>query len=115
MAKEKAMNYTPEQTAELVAAYTAVKDFEGQSDVIATFAETFGKSVASVRQKLVREGVYQKREYLTKQGEKPESKEDIVSDIAKLIDSTDEMAESLAKANKGILVKIREALSQNKE
>lgn len=115
MAKEKAMNYTPEQTAELVAAYTNATDFESKSGVIAAFAESFGKSVASVRQKLVREGVYEKKEYLTKQGAKPESKESLSAEIAELLETTEEAAESLTKANKKILVLIRDALAVNRE
>lgn len=45
-------NYTPELTAAIVADYEAGKDVE-------SIAEAIGKSVRSVRSKLVREGVYQ--------------------------------------------------------
>lgn len=44
-------NYTPELTAQIV------EDYEGGKDV-ETIAEDIGKSVRSVRSKLVREGVY---------------------------------------------------------
>lgn len=44
-------NYTPELTAQIV------EDYEGGKDVEA-IAEAIGKSVRSVRSKLVREGVY---------------------------------------------------------
>ena len=44
-------NYTPELTAAIVADYEAGKDVE-------SIAEAIGKSVRSVRSKLVREGVY---------------------------------------------------------
>lgn len=47
-----AANYTPELTAQITKAYT-----EGAS--IEAIAEEIGKSVRSVRSKLVREGVYQ--------------------------------------------------------
>ena len=45
------VNYTPEMTAGIVSAYQAGTD-------VAEIADTVGKSVRSVRSKLVREGVY---------------------------------------------------------
>ena len=51
MADVKKVNYTPELTGEIVSAYQA-----GTS--VDEIAETIGKSVRSVRSKLVREGVY---------------------------------------------------------
>lgn len=48
------VTYTPEQTVELVAAYTAAPSAE----TVATFAEKFGKTVKSIVAKLAREGVY---------------------------------------------------------
>lgn len=107
----KAVNYTPEQTRELVSAYEAAETNEARGEVVAAFSETLGKSVASIRQKLVREGVYQKKEYVSKNGAKPEAKEAIVDAIAKSLGVEAEVADSLAKANKTILLKIREALS----
>ncbi len=50
-ATAKTPNYTPELTAQIVQDYEAGKDVE-------TIAEAIGKSVRSVRSKLVREGVY---------------------------------------------------------
>ena len=95
----KAPNYTPEMTKEIVAAYEAAEGYDARAEVIANMAEKFGKSLASVRQKLTREGVYQKKEYATKAGGKPESKAAIVSDIADSLGVTDEQAGSLEKAN----------------
>ena len=58
MAK-KAPNYSPELTDAIVAAYQAGKPVEDIADAI-------GKSVRSVRSKLVREGVYVAQEKPTK-------------------------------------------------
>ena len=65
---EKAINYTPEQTAQIVAEYKAGTSVE-------SLAEALGKSVRSIVAKLSREGVYQKKEYATKTGEPVISKE----------------------------------------
>lgn len=54
----KIVNYTPEQTTELVSAYKA----EPTPETVETFAEKFGKTVKSVVAKLSREGVYVKAE-----------------------------------------------------
>lgn len=51
MAATKTANYTPELTQAIVADYESGKD-------VAEIAEAIGKSVRSVRSKLVREGVY---------------------------------------------------------
>jgi len=53
VAKEKVPNYTPEQTAQIVADYAA-----GQGKSVQEIAEALNKSVRSVIGKLVREGVY---------------------------------------------------------
>jgi hypothetical protein len=107
MAKEKTLNYTPEMESEIRAALSADVD---QKAAIVELAEMLGKSVASVRQKAVRMGLYRKSEYVSKTGDKPESKESISGEIAELLGVNAETAESLAKANKGILVQVRDAL-----
>jgi len=107
MSKEKTLNYTPEMESEIRAALAADVD---QKAAIVELAEMFGKSVASVRQKAVRMGLYRKAEYVGKTGEKPESKEAISAEIAGLLSVNVEQAESLAKANKAILLKVRDAL-----
>lgn len=58
-ATAKTPNYTPELTAQIVQDYEAGKDVE-------SIAEAIGKSVRSVRSKLVREGVYVAAEKPTK-------------------------------------------------
>ena len=59
MAATAKVNYTPAQTAQMIADYQA-----GQS--VESIAESMGKAVRSVRSKLVREGVYVAAEKATK-------------------------------------------------
>ena len=68
------VNYTPEMTAGIVSAYQAGTD-------VAEIADTVGKSVRSVRSKLVREGVYVAQpKKVTRKVEGP-SKKEILRDL----------------------------------
>ena len=55
MAEARKINYSPELTGQIVSAYQA-------GTAVEEIAETIGKSVRSVRSKLVREGVYVAKE-----------------------------------------------------
>jgi len=94
--------YSPEQTVQLVAAYKAAPTAE----TVAVFAEKFGKTVKSVVAKLSREGVYQKKEYVTKTGEKVVKKDELANEFQQVFDLTESEADSLTKANKTALAKI---------
>lgn len=96
---EKAVNYTPEMTQELVSAYQA-----GTST--ADLAEKFGKTVRSIVAKLSREGVYQKKEYKTKSGEAVVKKNELADKLTDMFLLTEAEADSLTKANKSALMKI---------
>lgn len=102
MSNEKQVNYTVEQTAELVEAYNT----QPTAETVAAFAEKFGKSVKSVVAKLSREGVYKRKEYVTKKGEKPVSKEELVAEIAGMLNVSAEALVGLEKANKSTLTLI---------
>ena len=107
MAQEKVVNYTPEQTLKLVQDY--------QSGVtVETLAETLGKSVRSIVAKLSREGVYKKKEYVSKNGEKPVKKDAHADAIGAILRLSEPEIESLTKANKTALRKIFEALANSK-
>lgn len=93
------VNYTAEQTAALLADYTA-----GVS--VADLAAAFGKTTRSIVAKLSREGVYKKKEYVTKTGEAVIKKDALADKMAKVFDLTEAEADSLTKANKTALVKI---------
>ena len=94
--------YTVEQTLELVEAYKALPTQE----TVTAFAEKFGKTVKSVIAKLSREGVYQKKEYVSKAGTKPVKKEELATELIEAFGLSDAEADSLAKANKTALLKI---------
>ena len=98
--------YTTEQTAALVEAYRAAPTAE----TVASFAETFGKSVKSIVAKLSREGVYQKKVYTTKAGAAPVRKEALADELQAVFNLSEAEADSLAKANKTALLKILAAV-----
>lgn len=104
---EKALNYTPEQTAKLVADYTAGVSVE-------SLAQALGKSVRSIVAKLSREGVYKKKEYKTKTGEAVVKKDAHADAIGAILGLPENDVESLTKANKAALKAIFEALANSK-
>jgi len=103
----KKVNYTEGQTLQLVSAYESETTDEGREDVVKEMAENLGKTVRSVRQKLVREGVYVKKENKTKAGTSIERKATIVTDIAETLGIESSVIESLEKATKPTLELIR--------
>lgn len=103
----KAVNYTPEMESRIA---EVLKSDVDQKSAIAELAAEFGKTVASVRAKASRMGLYRKVERTRKDGTKAESKGDLANEIASLLGVNVEVAESLANANRPILVKVRDAL-----
>lgn len=103
----KAVNYTPEQTAAIVADYQAGVTVE-------TIAQNVGKSVRSIVAKLSREGVYQKKVYTSKTGETVQKKDAVADAIGAVLRLTEPEIESLTKANKTALAKIFAALANSK-
>jgi hypothetical protein len=101
--EKKAQNYTPEQTAQLVADYQS-------GFTVEQLAQNLGKSVRSVVAKLSREGVYQAKSYVSKTGEKPIKKDVVADQIAAILLLTEAETESLTKANKTALAKILAAV-----
>lgn len=105
---EKAVNYTPEQTAVLVSRYVDEKVS------VESLATEFGKSVRSIVAKLSREGVYQKKQYVTKTGEKAVKKDAHADAIGAILRLPENDIESLTKANKSALKAIFDALANSK-
>lgn len=97
--------YTVEQTVELVEAYKVTPTVE----TVEAFAVKFGKTAKSVIAKLSREGVYQKKEYVSKTGTKPVKKDEVATGLQMLFNLTESEADSLTKANKTALIKILNA------
>jgi len=96
---EKTVNYTPEQTASMLESYAGGVTVE-------KIAENLGKTVRSVVAKLSREGVYRKKEYVTKTGETPVAKEILADQVGALVGLSEGEIDSLTKANKTALMKI---------
>ena len=102
----KPVNYTAEQTAEMVSAYTA----NPSKETVETLAVTMGKTVRSIVAKLSREKVYIKPEYKTKSGESVVKKDSLIDNLSKLVEMTEAEQSSFAHVNKTALVKLIAAL-----
>jgi hypothetical protein len=94
MMTDKPVNYTPEQTAQLVVLY---KD----GTTVETLAQMFGKTTRSVVAKLSREGVYQAKSKTS--GVARVKKAELVDRIATLCGAAPESFDSLEKANHEVL------------
>jgi response regulator RpfG family c-di-GMP phosphodiesterase len=106
----KPVNYTAEQSAEIVSRYVAAPTAE----TVEALATEFGKTVRSIVAKLSREKVYVKKEYTTKTGEKVQKKDETADAIGAVLKLTEAEIDSLTKANKTALVKIFAALANSK-
>lgn len=107
MAATKVVNYTPEQTKQIVEDYTS-------GVAVEQIAEAMGKSTRSIVAKLSREGVYKKKEYVSKTGEKPVKKDVHADAIGAILGLPENDVDSLTKANKSALKAIFEALANSK-
>jgi hypothetical protein len=74
MAEARKVNYSPELTGQIVSAYQA-------GTAVEEIAETIGKSVRSVRSKLVREGVYVAKEKVATRKVEGPTKKEILRDL----------------------------------
>lgn len=101
MATEKIVQYTPEQTQQLVEAYQA-------GEAVEAIAFTLGKSVRSVIAKLSREGIYKPK---AKAGAaKGVTKAQLIDLLAARLGVPSEQLESLEKATKEALEAVVQAL-----
>jgi len=97
------MKYTAEQTAELLHHHNLGEDPEA-------LGARFGVPKRSVIAKLSQLGVYHRKPYLTKRGETPVSKEQLVSRLAELLGVELDRLESLEKCNKSVLMLLENSL-----
>jgi hypothetical protein len=104
---EKAVNYTAEQTAKIIADYQAGVKVED-------IASAMGKTVRSIVAKLSREKVYVAKQYVSKTGEKPVKKDVTADAIGAILRLSENDIESLTKANKSALKAIFDALANSK-
>lgn len=103
----KAVNYTAEQTAKMVADYQAGVTV----DAIAT---ELGKSVRSIVAKLSREKVYKAKTYVSKTGEAVVKKDTVADYIGEALGLAEADTESLTKANKNALKAIADFIKAEK-
>jgi hypothetical protein len=72
-------------------------------ETVEELASYMGKSPKSIIGKLAREGVYQKQMYVSKTGEKPVTKIELVKEIAENLQLTEAQLYGLEKSPKGVL------------
>ena len=104
---EKAVNYTAEQTAKIIADYQA-------GVAVESIAQAMGETVRSIVAKLSREKVYIAKSYVNKNGEKPVKKDVTADAIGAILRLSENDIESLTKANKSALKAIFDALANSK-
>jgi Zn-dependent M32 family carboxypeptidase len=100
------VNYTEEQVDLMKEQYTK----NPSRETVENLAETLDKSIKSIIGKLSREGVYKKTVYKTKTGEDPETKKEIVQDLAEKLDLEYETIAGLEKSPKAALKILRSAI-----
>ena len=104
-----AVNYSQEDTQYITDEYTK----NPSRDTVDRLAVELEKSAKSIIGKLSREGVYQKTEYLTKTGEKPVTKLEIVENIEEVLGC--KALTGLEKAPKTTLKELENAILSIKQ
>jgi len=105
---EKVANYTAEQETILRDGYTS------GSYTVEQLGELVGKSARSIVAKLSRMGIYKKKEYVSKTGEKPVKKDTHAETIGRILKLSEADTDSLTKANKTALKAVMLALANSK-
>ena len=103
-----AANYTEEQVSVMVDWYTA----EPTRETVEKLSLEFDKSIKSIIGKLSREGVYQKAEYLSKTGQRPVTKKQMVVRIAQELVGDSSKLMGLEKAPKADLKYLLDLVSE---
>ena len=103
-----AVNYTQEQVDYMKTLY----DQEPTRDTVQKLANELNKSVKSIIGKLSREGIYQKTEYLSKTGERPITKKQLVEIIARELVGESSKLAGLEKAPKADLKYLLDLVSE---
>ena len=100
-------NYTEEQTNMLVGAYLD----KPTRETVDGLAEHLGRSTKSIIGKLSREGVYRREVYVSKTGESPITKVEIVNNIAESLGIGAETLAGLEKSPKAALRELEKAVA----
>jgi len=89
-------NYTTEQVSYMIDKY----DESPTRETVEILSQELGKSTKSIIGKLSREGVYQKAIYVSKTGEIPITKKELVVSISTALNGTLDKLEGLEKSPK---------------
>lgn len=100
-------NYTEEQTKYMIEVYSK----NPERGTVEMLAQELDKSTKSIIGKLSREGVYRRESYVTKTGEKPITKVELVASIADSLGVSVDSLEGLEKTPKGVLKLLSKELS----
>ena len=102
---EKQPNYTEAMETRLRQVYKPEATEAERDEQIRELADELARNTKSIRAKLVRMGLYVKKEYKTKTGTKPATKETIVASIADTLGvDADTTLSGLEKATKNCLL-----------
>ena len=104
-----AVNYTPEMVDTMKSRYTD----NPSRETVEVLSKELNKSIKSIIGKLSREGVYQKTEYLTKTGEKPVTKRELVEKVSEILGVDYQALAGLEKSPKSALKLLEETLIIN--
>ena len=102
------MRYTPEEVERLHEVYVPAED---KDEAIAILIEELGRSKESIIAKLISEGVYIKKRYLTKDGKVPVVKKELIAQLASLVNGDLGKLQGLEKSSKMSLEYLLELLS----
>ena len=102
------VNYTEEQVELMINAYKS----NPSRETVENLAEDLDKSIKSIIGKLSREGVYKKTVYKTKTGEDPETKKEIVENLAEKLGIEYQTVAGMEKSPKTALKILREAIHE---
>lgn len=102
----KTVNYTPEQTVQIVSDYDG-----GKGLTVEAIAEKMGKSTRSIVAKLSREGVYVPKVHTRKDGSPVEKKNETADAIGKILNLAENDTDSLTKCTRKTLQAIFKALA----
>ena len=100
-------NYTEAETAMMVGAYLD----QPTRETVDKLAEELGRSTKSIIGKLSREGVYRREVYVSKTGESPITKVEIVNNIAENLGVESRSLAGLEKSPKTALRNLEKAVA----
>ena len=101
-----AVNYTEEQVAVMIEKYSN----NPTRETVEFLAQEMDKSIKSIIGKLSREGVYKKTEYVTKTGEKPITRVEIVENLEEKLGLPNQTLAGLEKSPKTVLRRLYESV-----